>query len=122
MEYKTSSATLSKKLSNGHNVGSKSIYDGVFSAPSSKFGSSNLSSCVLDYGEIFGGSEVSRGSSIPFLDVPVLDGSNISFDFGSSELDYSTVFGGFGELDIAVSYEELISGPKKRNRFSEMGR
>ncbi|KAB1201678.1 Auxilin-like protein 1 [Morella rubra] len=111
-----------KKFSNGHNFGSKSIYDGVFSAPSSKFGSSNLSSRVLDYGEIFGGSEVSRGSSIPFLDVPALDGSNISFDVGSSELDYSTVFGGFGELDIAVSYEELISGPKKRNRFSEMGR
>lgn len=122
MEYQASSATLSKKLSNGHSLSSKSGYDGVISAPRSKLRAPSFSSRVQDYGEIFGGSEASRASSIPFLDVPSLNGRNISFDVRSSKLDYSTVFGGFGGLDFAVSYEELVSEPKKRNGFSEKAR
>jgi len=114
MEYQASSATLSKRLSSGHSLSSKSGYDGVLSAPSSKLRAPSFSSRVVqDYGEIFGGSEASRASSIPFLDVPALNGS---------KLDYSTVFGGFGGLDFAVSYEELVSEPKKRNGFSEKAR
>ncbi|KAE8057140.1 hypothetical protein FH972_013853 [Carpinus fangiana] len=122
MEYQVSSATLSKKLSNGHSLRSKSVYDGVFSAPSSKLRAPSFSSRVQDYGEIFGGPEASRASSIPFLDVPALNGRNISVDVQSSKLDYSTVFGGFGGLDFAVSYEELVSEPKKRKAFSEKAR
>ncbi|XP_059460054.1 auxilin-like protein 1 isoform X2 [Corylus avellana] len=122
MEYQVSSATLSKKLSNGHSLRSKSVYDGVLSAPSSKLRAPSFSSRVQDYGEIFGGPEASRASTIPFLDVPALNGRSISVDVRSSKLDYSTVFGGFGGLDFAVSYEELVSEPKKRKGFSEKAR
>lgn len=98
------------------------MYDGVFSAPSSKLRAPSFSSRVQDYGEIFGGPEASRASTIPFLDVPALNGRSISVDVRSSKLDYSTVFGGFGGLDFAVSYEELVSEPKKRKGFSEKAR
>nr|XP_023899197.1 auxilin-like protein 1 isoform X1 [Quercus suber] len=120
MEYQASSATISKKLSSGHSFSSKSIYDGVFSAPSSKFGAPNISSRIQDYSEIFG--EASRACSIPILDIPTLNERNVSADDAdaarSSKLDYSNVFGGFEEFDYAVSYEELISEPKKKKKNS----
>ncbi|KAG2698580.1 hypothetical protein I3760_07G157500 [Carya illinoinensis] len=122
MEYQASSPTLSKKLPTGRSFSSKSVYDGVFSAPSSKFGTPSFSSRVLDYREIFGGSEASRGSSIPFLEVPELNGRDVEVDARGTKLDYSKVFGGFGELDCAVSYEELVSEPKKRTGFSQKTR
>ncbi|XP_041016414.1 LOW QUALITY PROTEIN: auxilin-like protein 1 [Juglans microcarpa x Juglans regia] len=122
MEYQASSPTLSKKLPTGRSFSSKSVYDGVFSARSSKFGTPSFSSRVLDYREIFGGSEASRGSSIPFLEVPALNERDVEVDARGTKLDYSKVFGGFGELDCAVSYEELVSEPKKRTGFSQKTR
>ncbi|KAG6699287.1 hypothetical protein I3842_08G060700 [Carya illinoinensis] len=123
MDYQASSSTLSTKLSNADRVGSKTVYDGAFSAPTSQFGATNLSSRVLDYGEIFTCPEASRGSSIPFLDVPALNDSNVSVDVRSfSKLDYSKVFGSFGESDFSLSFEELISEPKTRNGFSDKER
>ncbi|KAF5462047.1 hypothetical protein F2P56_018088 [Juglans regia] len=122
MDYQASSSTLSNKLSNAHSVGSKTVYDGAFSAPTSQFRATNLSSRVLDYGEIFTCSEASRGSSIPFLDVPALNDSNVSVDASSSKLDYSKVFGSFGDSDFSLSFEELICEPKTRNGFSDIER
>ncbi|XP_041021982.1 LOW QUALITY PROTEIN: auxilin-like protein 1 [Juglans microcarpa x Juglans regia] len=122
MDYQASSSTLSNKVSNAHSVGLKTVYDGAFSAPTSQFGATNLSSRVLDYGEIFTCSEASRGSSIPFLDVPAPNDSNVSVDVPSSKLDYSKVFGSFGESDFSLSFEELISEPKTRNGFSDKER
>ena len=120
MEYQASSATISKKLSSGHSFSSKSIYDGVFSTPLSKFGAPNISSRIQDYSEIFG--EASRACSIPILDIPALNERNVSADDAdaarSSKLDYSNVFGGFEEFDYAVSFEELISEPKKKKKNS----
>lgn len=124
MEYQASSATISKKLSSGRSFSSKSIYDGVFSTPSSKFGAPNVSSRIQDYSEIFG--EASRACSIPILDIPALNERNVSADDAgadadaarSSKLDYSNVFGGFEEFDYAVSYEELISESKKKKKNS----
>lgn len=94
------------------------MYDGVFAAPS-KFGVPNFSSRVEDYREIFGGSEASRGSSIPFLDVPELTEGKISVDVRSSQLDYSKIFGGFGDSTFAVHYEELSGEPNKRKKSEE---
>ncbi|XP_050157369.1 auxilin-like protein 1 isoform X6 [Malus sylvestris] len=109
MEYQAPSVALSQKLSNG-----LSIYDGVFSsAAASKFKGSSFSSRVDDYGEIFGGS---GASSIPVLDVPELRERKASVDVRSSKLDYSNVFGGFGDSDFAVPYEELFAEPKKKER------
>ncbi len=125
MEYQVSTATLSKKLSKDHSFSSKSIYDGVFSTPPSNFRAPKFSSRIEDYSEIFGSgsSGASRGSSIPILDIPALNERNVSVDARGSKLDYSNVFGGFGEFDFAVSYEELISKPKKKsNGFSEKAR
>ncbi|CAN6722233.1 unnamed protein product [Malus baccata var. baccata] len=109
MEYQAPSVALSQKLSNG-----LSIYDGVFSsAAASKFKGSSFSSRVDDYGEIFGGS---GASSIPVLDVPELRERKASVDVRSSKLDYANVFGGFGDSDFAVPYEELFAEPKKKER------
>ncbi|TQD81948.1 hypothetical protein C1H46_032495 [Malus baccata] len=113
MEFQASSVGLSQKLSSGH-----SIYDGVFSsAAASKFNVSTFSSRVDDYSEIFGGSGASRGgSSIPVLEVPELHERKASVDVRSSKLDYSNVFGGFGDSNFAVPYEELFAEPKKKER------
>lgn len=120
MEYGTASSVVlsSNKLSNGHGFAGGSVYDGVFAAPS-KFGVSTFSSRVEDYREIFGGSEASRGSSIPFLDVPELNERKILVDVRSSELDYSAIFTGFGESSFAVRYEELSVEPNKTKKSEE---
>jgi hypothetical protein len=112
MEYQTSSVSLSQKLSTGH-----SIYDGVFSSAPSKFMVSAFSSRLEDYDEIFGGS-----SSIPVLEVPELSERKASVDVRSSKLDYSNVFGGFGDSDFAVPYEELFAEPKKKNKLHKESR
>ncbi|KAH7524112.1 hypothetical protein FEM48_Zijuj06G0084400 [Ziziphus jujuba var. spinosa] len=118
MEYRTSSVTVSKKLSNGHSFSGKSMYDGVFAAPS-KFGVPTFSSRVEDYSEIFGGSGASRGSSIPILEIPELNERKIAVDVGTSKLDYSKIFGGFGDSDFAVPYEELQTEQNKREIFAD---
>ncbi|KAL5847675.1 hypothetical protein ACOSQ3_011199 [Xanthoceras sorbifolium] len=116
MEYQkvTSAATFSKKLTNSHSFGGSSIYDGVFSSvPAVKVGSR----VEKDYGEIFGGA---GSSSIPILDAPELNEKKVSVDVNSSRLDYSKIFGGFGEFDFAASHEQLsATKPKKRDTFAE---
>ncbi|KAK9947052.1 hypothetical protein M0R45_012489 [Rubus argutus] len=112
MEYQTSSVSVSQKLSTGH-----SIYDGVFSSAPSNFMVSAFSSRLEDYDEIFGGS-----SSIPVLEVPELSERKASVDVRSSKLDYSNVFGGFGDSDFAVPYEELFAEPKKKNKLHKESR
>ncbi|KAK4860288.1 hypothetical protein QYF36_020656 [Acer negundo] len=118
MEYQkvTSAATFSKKLTNSHSFGGKSIYDGVFSSniPAVKSGSR----MEENFGEIFGGG--SAGSSIPILDVPELNERKVAVDVNSSRLDYSKIFGGFGEFDFASSHEQLFATkPKNRDTFAE---
>lgn len=112
MEYRGSSVTLSKKLTSRHSFSGQSAYDGVFAGPA-KFGAPAFSSRVEDYSEIFSGSGASRGSSIPILEVPELNEPKISVDVGSSKLDYSKIFGGFGDSDFAVPFEELQDDPKR---------
>ena len=122
MEYQASSLAFSKKFSNGHSFAGNSIYDGVFAtaAPTpSKFTVPNFSSRVEDYREIFGGTEASRGSSIPFLEVPELNERKISVDVRSSKLDYSKIFGGFGDSNFAVPYQEFSSEPNKRKKSEQ---
>ncbi|XP_009759091.1 auxilin-like protein 1 [Nicotiana sylvestris] len=102
-----------RKLSsaNGFSFSAKQHpYDDVFAQK--KFGAPVFSSGAPDYSEIFGGS---RGSSIPVLDLSGLDDTKISDDCrsSSSKLDYSNIFGGFCEEDIAVPYDELFSGAKR---------
>ncbi|KAM6544308.1 hypothetical protein CsatB_008755 [Cannabis sativa] len=115
MDYQPSSLTFSKKLSNGHSFSGNTIYDGVFAAPS-KFSAPNFSTGVEDYREIFGGSEASLGSSIPFLELPELKEPKISVDVRSSNLDYSNIFGGFGDSTFAVPYEEFSRETNKRKK------
>ncbi|KAM3341789.1 auxilin-like protein 1 [Capsicum galapagoense] len=97
-------------------------YDGVFAGSHSQFGAPVLSPGAPDYSEIFG---VSRGSSIPVLDLSGLDATAVSDDCRSSmKVDYSNIFGGFSEEDndIAVPYEELFSKVKKGKRSSAKSR
>ncbi|XP_057969551.1 auxilin-like protein 1 [Malania oleifera] len=104
------SATLSRKIYNGNGFTAKTVYDDVFGGPP-KFGVPTFSPRADDYGEIFGSFRTSRASSIPVLDLPVVDEAEVSFDVRSSKLDYSEVFGGFDGLDFAVSYDELLEQP-----------
>ncbi|XVE94682.1 hypothetical protein REPUB_Repub02eG0030000 [Reevesia pubescens] len=113
MEYQRASAAtaFSKKLSNGHSIKGKNMYDGVFGGGQSKVGSR-----VEDYAEIFDGG--SARSSIPVLDVPELNERKFSVDVSSSKLDYSNIFGGFGDFDFAVSHEEFIAKPTRDKKTS----
>ncbi|XP_016475588.1 uncharacterized protein LOC107797231 [Nicotiana tabacum] len=88
---------------------SKSLYDDVFGGPP-KFGVPTLAPRYEDYTEIFGGFHSSRASSIPILDLPVVEdeGDQVSFDVQSSHFDYSEIFGGFNVVDFALSYEDLV--------------
>ncbi|KAJ0097624.1 hypothetical protein Patl1_28962 [Pistacia atlantica] len=53
-------------------------------------------------------SKTSRATSIPVLDLPLVDEEDVFFDVRSSGFDYDEVFGGYDDLDSAVSFEELI--------------
>ncbi|KAL2527899.1 Chaperone DnaJ-domain superfamily protein [Forsythia ovata] len=92
---------------NGY-ISHKSVYDDVFGGPP-KFGLSTLAPRFEDYAEIFGGFHSARSSSIPVLDLPLIDEeSGFHFDVRSPGFNYSEVFGNFGGLDFALSYEELV--------------
>lgn len=121
MEFGAATATLTKKLSNSYGVSRQSAYEGVLTAPV-KFRAHGLPSRFEDYCEIFGGSEHSLDSSIPILEVPGLNERKILDDIRGSKPDYSKVFGGFGNLDAAVPYEELLAEPKRKNSFSKEAR
>lgn len=100
------------KMINNGGVLAKTLYDDVYGGPP-KFGLSSLSPRLEDYSEIFGSFHVSRASSIPVLEVPVVDDENeVFFDVRSSGFDYSEVFGGFDGLDFAVAYDDLVNQPK----------
>ncbi|KAI3460335.1 hypothetical protein Pfo_016998 [Paulownia fortunei] len=64
-----------------------------------------------EYAEIFSGS-----SSIPVLDLSGLDERVSSGDCRSSKLEYSNIFGGLRDDDVAVPYEELFNGALKKTR------
>ncbi|KAL3640891.1 hypothetical protein CASFOL_015859 [Castilleja foliolosa] len=64
-----------------------------------------------EYAEIFSGS-----SSIPVLDLSDLDEQVGSGDFRSSKLDYSNIFGGFRNDDVAVPFEELFNRSAKKTK------
>ncbi|XP_019458164.1 PREDICTED: auxilin-like protein 1 isoform X1 [Lupinus angustifolius] len=116
MEFAGATATLSKKLSNGYGVSGRSAYDGVFAAPV-KLRAPSFSSRLEDYREVFGSF---GASSIPVLEVPELKERKKNDDVRHSKLDYSKVFGGFGNIEAAMPFEELIDEPKhkKKNSFS----
>ncbi|KAF5955785.1 hypothetical protein HYC85_008641 [Camellia sinensis] len=116
-----SSATFSKKLSNVNSFSAKNAYDGVFDG-ASKFGAATSSTRIEDYSEIFGGSQASRASSIPILDLSALDEARVSADARTSNLDYSKIFGGLRGEDIAISYEEMFATPKGAKSFSDEAR
>lgn len=100
------------KMINNGGVLAKTLYDDVYGGPP-KFGLSSLSPRLEDYSEIFGSFHASRASSIPVLEVPVVDDENeVFFDVRSSGFDYSEVFGGFDGLDFAVAYDDLVNQPK----------
>lgn len=109
------STSVSKKICNGTNGGgpfvAQTIYDDVYGGPP-KFGVSALSPRFEDYGEIFGSFHALRASSIPILDLPAVDESEVFFDARSSAFDYTEVFGGFDGLDFAISYDQLV-GPSQ---------
>lgn len=75
---------------------------------------------VQEYAEIFSGSQ--RESSIPVLDLSGLEERAGSGDFRSSKLDYSNIFGGFRDEDVAVPYEQLFAGGKIRKTSSDKPR
>jgi hypothetical protein len=97
-----------KACNNGGGFGSRAMFDDVYGGPP-KFGASaTLSPRSEDYSEIFESFHVSRASSIPVLDLPAVDDSEVFFDVRSSGFDYTDVFGGFDGLDCALSYEDLL--------------
>ncbi|XP_052626493.1 auxilin-like protein 1 [Lactuca sativa] len=106
-----------RKLSNANSFSGKNAYDGVFSGHRPKF--DGVPAVHVDeYREIFSSGQAA--SSIPVLDLSTLqessDGSNL--ELGSTKPDYSKIFGGFRDEDIAVSYEELVARDKARARLS----
>ncbi|KAL3840296.1 hypothetical protein ACJIZ3_024887 [Penstemon smallii] len=64
---------------------------------------------VHEYSEIFSGSS----SSIPVLDLSGLDEGDCR---SSAKLDYSNIFGGFRNDDVAVPYEQLFKGSPKQTK------
>ncbi|XP_077244325.1 uncharacterized protein LOC143884566 isoform X2 [Tasmannia lanceolata] len=108
---KSSSATLSKKISNANG------FTDVFGGPP-KFSVSSFSSRLETYREIFGNFFAPKCSSIPILDFPVLDCDDVPVDVQSSSFDYSEVFGGFDGGDFAISYEEMFAKPKESENHS----
>ncbi|KAI3464929.1 hypothetical protein Pfo_021592 [Paulownia fortunei] len=85
----------------------KNPYDDVFLSK----GGERESLEAHEYVEIFSGS-----SSIPVLDLSGLDERVGSGDCRSSKLDYSNIFGGLRNDDVAVPYEELLNGSAKKTK------
>lgn len=117
------SHSFSKKSYGGYGFGTannhKSVYDDVFRGGPRKFGMPTLAPRFEDYTEIFGGFHSARGSSIPILDLPVVDEAKLSFDARSSRFDYSQVFGGFHGLEFTASFEDLLRKSNGRNDPSD---
>ncbi|GLT58009.1 hypothetical protein SLA2020_309360 [Shorea laevis] len=105
MEHRRRSTSgFPKGLRNGHSsFNGRGIFDGLFD-----YRRDSGRVVVQDYGEIFGGS----GASIPVLDVPEVNESEMVVDVLSSKLNYSHIFGGSAEFDFAASHEQLLAKPK----------
>ncbi|GKU85329.1 hypothetical protein SLEP1_g9 [Rubroshorea leprosula] len=105
MEYRRRSTSgFPKGLRNGHSsFNGRGIFNGLFD-----YRRDSGRVVVQDYGEIFGGA----GASIPVLDVPEVNESEMLVDVLSSKLNYSNIFGGSAEFDFAASHEQLLSKPK----------
>ncbi|XP_030527005.1 auxilin-like protein 1 isoform X2 [Rhodamnia argentea] len=116
-EYQASAPPFARKLVSGRSFSGTSIYDGVFAGPG-KYGVSGVSSRAENYAEIFGGSRDARRSSIPVLDFPGLHERKVSVDVRSSKLDYSKIFGGFGDFGDTASYEELVNKRTESRSFA----
>ncbi|GKU99196.1 hypothetical protein SLEP1_g12075 [Rubroshorea leprosula] len=101
-------STFSEKACNDGKLAGKTMYDDVYGGQP-RFGVPTLSPRPEDYSEIFGGFHVSLATSIPVLDLPVVDEEEIFFDVRSCGFDYGEVFGGLDGLDFATSYEELFT-------------
>ncbi|KAL6572755.1 hypothetical protein OROMI_013713 [Orobanche minor] len=97
-----------RKHSTTNSFSLKNPYDDVFI---SNGGKTELLE-AHEYAEIFSGS-----SSIPVIDLSGLDERVASGDCRSSKLDYSNIFGGFRNDDVAVPYEELFNGPAKKSKL-----
>ncbi|KAL0325757.1 UNVERIFIED_CONTAM: Auxilin-like protein 1 [Sesamum radiatum] len=98
----------SRKHSATNVLSFKNPYDGVLLSSNGGKGNSFEGH---EYAEIFSGS-----SSIPVLDLSGLDERVGTGDCRSSKLDYSNIFGGFGNDDVAVPYEELLNGSAKKSK------
>lgn len=85
----------------------KNPYDGVLRSN----GGERKSLEAHEYTEIFSGS-----CAIPVLDLSGLDEKAGSDDLRSSKLDYSNIFGGLRNDDVAVPYEELFNGSAKKSK------
>ncbi|KAE8680395.1 hypothetical protein F3Y22_tig00111390pilonHSYRG00018 [Hibiscus syriacus] len=100
----TLSTKRTSRSNRATNLSSRTMYDDAFGG-----GGPTLSPRPEDYTEIFGGFHVSRGSSIPVLDLPLMNDSNeVMFDVRNPRFNYANVFDGFDDLDFPASYEDLI--------------
>ncbi|KAL6511781.1 hypothetical protein OROGR_021378 [Orobanche gracilis] len=97
-----------RKHSTTNSFSLKNPYDDVFM---SNGGKKELLE-AHEYAEIFSGS-----SSIPVIDLSGLDERVASADCRSSKLDYSNIFGGSRNDDVAVPYEELFNSPAKKSKL-----
>lgn len=112
------SIPVSKKHSDASGVSAKHIYDGVFSAPAPrKLNKSAFSFRIDDYSEIFSPSKASLGLSIPTLDLPAVDQSDLAGGCWSSSVDYAGVFGGLGDDNgFAISADDLFLKSKRKSK------
>ncbi|RAL53629.1 hypothetical protein DM860_012244 [Cuscuta australis] len=111
---------LTSAAANGVSFSAKNAYDDVFSAAPKKR-ATGPTRPVWDYAEIFGPS---RGSSIPVLDLSSLEdraAAGSGDDFLSSKMDYSNIFGGSCDDDIALPYEEVVAERGKQRSSGTAG-
>ncbi|KAL6502686.1 hypothetical protein OROHE_024339 [Orobanche hederae] len=82
-------------------ISDKSVYDGVFGAPT-RLGHPTLAPRLEDYSEIFGGFHAPRSFSIPVIELPISGDDSIILHFDCTE-----VFGDSRGVDF-VSFEDLV--------------
>nr|XP_043616470.1 auxilin-like protein 1 [Erigeron canadensis] len=102
-----------RKLSNSYS--GKNAYEGVFSGHHRrrKFDGAPAVS-VSEYNEIFGSNGGGEGS-IPVIDLTNLQESSDCVNLNLEvKPDYTQIFGGFRDNDIAVNYQDLIFRDKAR--------
>ncbi|CAI9758880.1 unnamed protein product [Fraxinus pennsylvanica] len=89
-------------------ISNKSVYDDGFGGLP-KFGLPTLAPRFGDYAKIFCGFHLARSSSIPVLDLPIIDvEARFHFDIRSPDFNYSEIVENFSGLDFALSSNPLI--------------